>query len=573
MPQISFKSVDFGWLWTPFITIGVALREFMFGTVQSKDQLKIALDEDKFQILLQHIDNYIDTTIGQKLDDNNKIVMDQVNDRLLLIIANNVKDAINQYEYQLTTKDIEAIVTEVRKHLNEDLNQLEKSILSKISFESQETVKKISNIASASIDQNREIKMNNQKVDLNEILMMILSSDKLFSLIDGRLKPIIGQLELHDVEIDAIKADLKKLRLEIVDKFTFIDDNIKDVKSQQKVLADDLYKFKFENDEALHNFMMIINEKLSNLPGYTSIDQSVRKNLLSILGFNFEDPNANTIDENSVKNWISSTFVAKSYLEERLNNLELNSDKVFKLELDKNAGVLMEEINKEIKSQIALALLQKNNEHASNLNLSGGDSILTEEDVLRIVKGVLAIYDADKTGLVDYALESAGGEVISTRCTENYQAKSAEISIFGIPIWYPSNTPRTVISPSIAPGECWAFQGFPGFLVIKLHNLINVTGFSMEHIPKTNAPNGNIDSAPNNFTVWGLTEEFDKNPVLLGTYYYSNEENSPSLQYFPVQNKQIDRPYQIVELRIESNHGNLKYTCLYRFRVHGNIKQ
>ena len=29
--------------------------------------------------------------------------------------------------------------------------------------------------------------------------------------------------------------------------------------------------------------------------------------------------------------------------------------------------------------------------------------------------------------------------------------------------------------------------------------------------------------------------------------------------------------YEIVELDIESNHGNLEYTCLYRIRVHGKV--
>lgn len=57
-----------------------------------------------------------------------------------------------------------------------------------------------------------------------------------------------------------------------------------------------------------------------------------------------------------------------------------------------------------------------------------------------------------------------GGEVISTRCSESYQPKTAVYTILGIPFWYRSNTPRTAITPGTAPGECWAFQGFPGYL-------------------------------------------------------------------------------------------------------------
>jgi SUN domain-containing protein 1/2 len=69
----------------------------------------------------------------------------------------------------------------------------------------------------------------------------------------------------------------------------------------------------------------------------------------------------------------------------------------------------------------------------------------------------------------------------------------------------------------------------------------------------------------------GLQSEMDKNPILFGNYQFSTHENSPNLQYFPVTNNEVTQPYQFIELRIESNHGNPKYTCLYRFRVHGNV--
>lgn len=39
----------------------------------------------------------------------------------------------------------------------------------------------------------------------------------------------------------------------------------------------------------------------------------------------------------------------------------------------------------------------------------------------------------------------SGGSVISVRCSETYYRKTALISIFGIPLWYTSNSARTVI--------------------------------------------------------------------------------------------------------------------------------
>lgn len=51
------------------------------------------------------------------------------------------------------------------------------------------------------------------------------------------------------------------------------------------------------------------------------------------------------------------------------------------------------------------------------------------------------------------------------------------------------------------PGSCWAFQGSRGHLVIELSANITPTAFTLEHIPKSIAPEGKIDSAPKEFTV------------------------------------------------------------------------
>ena len=80
---------------------------------------------------------------------------------------------------------------------------------------------------------------------------------------------------------------------------------------------------------------------------------------------------------------------------------------------------------------------------------AAGSGGVSKEEVVLIAREALAQYDADKTGKFDYALESAGGSVISTKCTESYNVKSARISVLGIPLWYPSNNPRTIIQVSM----------------------------------------------------------------------------------------------------------------------------
>ena len=70
------------------------------------------------------------------------------------------------------------------------------------------------------------------------------------------------------------------------------------------------------------------------------------------------------------------------------------------------------------------------------------------------------------------------------------------------------------------PGSCWAFRGSEGFLVIQLANRVSITAFTYEHIPQRLSPSDNIDSAPNRFAVYGLTDENDTDGTLLGEYEY-----------------------------------------------------
>ncbi|XP_076640605.1 uncharacterized protein LOC143352165 isoform X2 [Halictus rubicundus] len=194
--------------------------------------------------------------------------------------------------------------------------------------------------------------------------------------------------------------------------------------------------------------------------------------------------------------------------------------------------------------------------------------VANDERVRKIVRDALRIYDADKTGRVDYALESAGGQIISTRCTQRYDINTRAFKLLTFMLYHENNNPRTVIQGNpIQPGACWAFQGFPGYLLIKLRSSIHVTGFTVEHAPKSILPNGEMKSAPKKFNVWGFVDENDPLPVMFGDYEFAATDDN--LQYFPVQNTTIGTPYEFVELRVNSNHGQLEYTCLYRFRVHG----
>ncbi|XP_032728740.1 SUN domain-containing protein 1 isoform X9 [Lontra canadensis] len=244
---------------------------------------------------------------------------------------------------------------------------------------------------------------------------------------------------------------------------------------------------------------------------------------------------------------LSSRFVSRDDLQALLRDLEL-------------------QILKNITHYISVTKQVPDSETVVSAAKEAGVSGITEAQARVIVNNALKLYSQDKTGMVDFALESGGGSILSTRCSETYETKTALISLFGIPLWYFSQSPRVVIQPDIHPGNCWAFRGSQGYLVVRLSMKIHPTTFTLEHIPKTLSPTGNITSAPKDFAVYGLDNEYQEEGQLLGQFVYDQE--GESLQMFHVL-KRPDGAFQIVELRILSNWGHPEYTCLYRFRVHG----
>ncbi|XP_024938657.1 SUN domain-containing protein 1-like [Cephus cinctus] len=156
---------------------------------------------------------------------------------------------------------------------------------------------------------------------------------------------------------------------------------------------------------------------------------------------------------------------------------------------------------------------------------------VAEENLSNLVRHELEIYDADKTGRTDYALESSGGAILSTRDTVTSSQGIPALSLFGVPLCQ-KNTPRAVIQSGVLPGECWGFKGSAGSVVIKLLKPIYVSGVSLEHIPQSISPTGETSAAPKNFSLWGLKHLDDKEPFLFGNFIYDND--SSPVQYFKV---------------------------------------
>lgn len=260
----------------------------------------------------------------------------------------------------------------------------------------------------------------------------------------------------------------------------------------------------------------------------------------------------------SLIHWLSQRYVSTPDLQASLASLEFSILRNISQQLEVSRTQTVVEAESRAKSIVQTV--------TGTVRHASAAEGLTEEQVKLIVQNALKLYSQDRTGQVDYALESGGGSILSTRCSETYETKTALMSLFGLPLWYFSQSPRVVIQPDVYPGNCWAFKGSQGYLVIRLSLRILPTSFAVEHIPKTLSPTGNITSAPRNFTVFGLDDEYQEEGKLLGHYTY--QDDGESLQIFPVM-EENDKTFQIIEVRVLSNWGHPEYTCLYRFRVHG----
>ncbi|XP_040212703.1 SUN domain-containing protein 1 isoform X5 [Rana temporaria] len=269
------------------------------------------------------------------------------------------------------------------------------------------------------------------------------------------------------------------------------------------------------------------------------VDARVRESVQMMFGSQADLPE-------SLLQWLSTNYVSNVDLGTRLQKLEL-------------------QILRSITHQISITKKVPTAKVVEGAVI-GSVSGITEEDARVLVNNALKLYSQDRTGMVDFALESGGGSILGTRCSETYGTKTALLSLFGIPLWYLSQSPRVVIQPDMYPGNCWAFKGAQGFLVVRLSMAILPTAFSLEHISKSLSPTGNITSAPKDFAVYGLENEYQEDGTLLVQSIYDEEGEPLQTFYVMVEN---EKPFQIVELRILSNWGHADYTCLYRFRAHG----
>ncbi|KAJ7274299.1 hypothetical protein B0H12DRAFT_1088047 [Mycena haematopus] len=209
----------------------------------------------------------------------------------------------------------------------------------------------------------------------------------------------------------------------------------------------------------------------------------------------------------------------------------------------------------------------------------------------------------------DFALYSSGGQVIPSLTSPTYDVHASTIGgkivefvtgngyAIGLP-------PITALHYDIHDGRCWPFAGSQGQLGVFLAAPVYIEDITIDHVAVEAALNSRA-SAPQDMEVWGLIEGADNTVKLkawraekaqrradgeiiedeperpklipkaveyirIASFRY-DAHSSNNIQTFPVDQeiKALGIDFGVVTLVVKSNWGSPAFTCLYRFRVHG----
>ncbi|XP_061441779.1 SUN domain-containing protein 3 isoform X2 [Rhineura floridana] len=193
----------------------------------------------------------------------------------------------------------------------------------------------------------------------------------------------------------------------------------------------------------------------------------------------------------------------------------------------------------------------------------------TRWSIEKMLKKLMEKLDEDDVQMPDYALRSAGASIVQSRTTRSYRHDGGKyfwMSFIMLPF---VKSPDVILQPNYHPGNCWSFPGNRGETVVRLAKEIIPRAVTIEHISKKVSPTGEISSAPKDFAIYGLQEEKEEQGTFLGQFLYDTEGDL--IQTFQLKNESSEF-MSYVKLNVLNNWGHPNYTCIYRFRVHGDLQ-
>jgi len=378
------------------------------------------------------------------------------------------------------------------------------------------------------------------------------------------------KLELVEVQVEQLKLSLGEFSKQLSDKREVVSweeemgifrrdieelvnggRNIVDIEKQLGIFQDGLVIIddRFNAVDILKEEVKTLTRQQAEKDEVQNVDKKmvVKEVVRDILADPLNDFFANTCDQQSKEIKRLESIMAD--LEVALNQTE-----------EKLGNYVREEVG-EVKIDLKDEFTQHTESLLSSWSEFHSDSFVSLPQVSAILESQLSVFSADRTGLVDWASLSLGGSIVSTPYTTTHPMAGQELTVFGWPVWQVSSSPSQILQPVAGPGQCWAFSGQAGQVVMQLGKVVTVTGVTIEHV----RPSPDISSAPRDMVVWDHVQDA---PLLNMTY--SIATSSSSVQTFP-----LLTPITLSKLRLEvaSNWGNEEFTCLYRVRVHGTQEE
>lgn len=239
------------------------------------------------------------------------------------------------------------------------------------------------------------------------------------------------------------------------------------------------------------------------------------------------------------------------------------------------------------------------------------------EMIHELIGSITSNWSKDTLARPDFALNSVGAQIIPSLTSATYSVSPD--SVVGKAIGFVTGSgyatgrsPINAIHPQSYAGRCWPFPGSEGQLGVKLARRAYISDITIDHVAKEVA--FDLRSTPRQIEVWGLVEG-QENPAKVAGWladrrrrrtdafesglamdpkdeeweapkllpkdaqyiriakFLYDVHSTRNIQTFPVDSevRALGVDFGVVVLVVKSNWGRPEYTCLYRFRVHGEM--
>ncbi|XP_031206781.1 sperm-associated antigen 4 protein-like isoform X1 [Mastomys coucha] len=163
----------------------------------------------------------------------------------------------------------------------------------------------------------------------------------------------------------------------------------------------------------------------------------------------------------------------------------------------------------------------------------------------------------------NHAQSSEGDFIILEKSSPHYKERRA---VF----WSQTCPSPFTWKPGVFPGNCWAFEGNQGHMVIRLIALVKLTHITLQHPSPTmthtrgTTHTRRTTSAPRELEIFGL--QANNTEVFLGKFIFDVQKSE--VETFHLQN---DPPsaFSKVKIQVLSNWGNRYITILHKIYLYG----